>query len=100
MLCLNAAIEAARFGELGRGFGVVAKEVRKLADDSAQSVKKISVSLQTIKSSVNILAEKSSTIDGIIDEQVTAIQEMAQSSQVLADLASELDQLGETLYKY
>jgi methyl-accepting chemotaxis protein len=41
MLGLNAAIEAARAGDAGRGFGVVAEEIRKLSDESRQTVNQI-----------------------------------------------------------
>lgn len=52
LLSLNAAIEAARAGEAGRGFSVVAGEVRKLAENSKQAVRSISTILEEIKEDI------------------------------------------------
>lgn len=98
LLGLNAAIEAARVGDMGRGFSVVAEEVRKLATASAESVKEIAGALNTIQASVNQLADKSKMLDTIVGTQTTSIQEMAQASQTLAVLASDLSQVANNMY--
>lgn len=98
LLGLNAAIEAARVGELGRGFSVVAEEVRKLAVASADSVKSISSSLAEIHEAIKTLTQKSNSIDNIINSQNLAINEMANSSQHLAEVAAKLAETAKVLY--
>lgn len=66
LLALNAAIEAARAGEHGRGFAVVADEVRKLADRTDKAVSEINISLQSMKQDVDSISEQSKEVqDGI-----------------------------------
>jgi len=60
LLALNAAIEAARAGEHGRGFAVVADEVRKLAERTQKSLVEIDVSVSTIVQSINDVGDKMS----------------------------------------
>ncbi|HIP44021.1 MAG TPA: methyl-accepting chemotaxis protein, partial [Sulfurospirillum arcachonense] len=66
LLALNAAIEAARAGEHGRGFAVVADEVRKLAERTQKSLGEINAT---------ILAETSSEVEHEIDQSVDNMQE-------------------------
>jgi methyl-accepting chemotaxis protein len=53
MLALNAAVEASRAGESGKGFGVVATEIRKLADESKKSAAKINTLITDVQSAMN-----------------------------------------------
>jgi len=71
LLALNAAIEAARAGEHGRGFAVVADEVRKLADRTDKAIGEINISMQSMKQDVSSISEHSTSVDaGIADINV------------------------------
>ena len=81
LLALNAAIEAARAGEHGRGFAVVADEVRKLADRTDKAVSEINISLQSMKQDVDSMSE-----------QFIHIQEgIGESNNLITDLSSILE---------
>lgn len=65
LLALNAAIEAARAGEQGRGFAVVADEVRKLAERTSKATGEISVSIQTLQQEANDIQMNSEKITNL-----------------------------------
>ncbi len=76
LLALNAAIEAARAGEHGRGFAVVADEVRKLADRTDKAVSEINISLQSMKQDVDSISEQFKEIQTGIGDSNTLIVEL------------------------
>jgi methyl-accepting chemotaxis protein len=78
LLALNAAIEAARAGEQGRGFAVVADEVRKLAEKSAGSADEINAVTVAINS-------KSATLEGLVQEGIRALAASRESLDAVAN---------------
>lgn len=71
LLSLNASIEAARAGDAGRGFSVVASEIGKLAGQTADTVKNIQETIQKVRSAVTILTDNSMQVLSYINERVT-----------------------------
>lgn len=72
LLALNAAIEAARAGEAGRGFSVVADEIRKLAEQSNGTITQIQKVTKDIRTSVEFLSENANSILEFIETNVVA----------------------------
>jgi methyl-accepting chemotaxis protein len=91
LLGLNAAIEAARVGELGRGFGVVADEIRKLATGSAESIKLVGKILQEIKEAGSTSYQQAAQIETTITQIAEAILHIASTIQMISSMAEKLD---------
>jgi methyl-accepting chemotaxis protein len=97
LLGLNAAIEAARVGDLGRGFGVVAGEIRKLADSTAESVKQIAHIVGTVQSDSENNQRQLGQMDQVISQIAQAVSHAADTAQQISAMTMELNQLADRL---
>ena len=82
LLALNAAIEAARAGEHGKGFAVVADEVRNLAEQSAKTVKEIQTVVAKAESAMSNLSENCGNLLNFIDFEVRPIYVLANKNSI------------------
>ena len=90
LLALNAAIEAARAGEHGRGFAVVADEVRKLAERTQKATSEITISINSMKQESSIILDKSETMTGLADEASESVEEFNTTMSGLNSEAMEM----------
>ena len=88
LLALNAAIEAARAGEHGRGFAVVADEVRKLAERTQKATNEIEINISTLQQDANDMRTNSDEISQIAQDSNEVIHEFATTFQGLTSLAN------------
>jgi|GEM_PF-105200 len=97
LLGLNAAIEAARVGDHGRGFSVVAEEIRKLSIKSAQAVKEIMDILAIINDKVMVMSEKVVEAAALSEEQAAATEEISVAMQELSTSAGKLEEVASVI---
>lgn len=90
LLALNAAIEAARAGEHGRGFAVVADEVRKLADRTTKATEEIAQSIKAIQAETSDAVERMQTGTDQVKAGVTRATEAGESLQKIVSSATEV----------
>ncbi|WP_459478153.1 methyl-accepting chemotaxis protein [Clostridium saccharoperbutylacetonicum] len=97
MLGLNAAIEAARAGEMGKGFSVVANEIRKLSSQSKETVPQINSLVEDIKRKIKEVDERCKHSLNASEEQAASTEEISASIQELSAMTNELHNLSKNL---
>jgi len=98
LLALNAAIEAARAGEHGRGFAVVADEVRKLAERTHKATSEISLSIKSLQQGMSEIQESSEHMKSTVDASTQKIEnfeetliELSNSSSTIVDQSYHME---------
>ncbi|HAA90699.1 MAG TPA: methyl-accepting chemotaxis protein [Peptococcaceae bacterium] len=99
LLALNAAIEAARAGEAGRGFAVVADEVRKLAEQSRASSDKIRELLNSIASETNEVVATSEEVTRQVASQLENVEHTVKAFDDILDSVAAMAPMIESTYR-
>jgi methyl-accepting chemotaxis protein len=90
LLALNAAIEAARAGEHGRGFAVVADEVRKLAERTHKATGEISVSIKSLQQDMNEIQTSSEAMKVTVEGSAEQINKFEETLQHLSNSSTQI----------
>ena len=95
LLALNAAIEAARAGEHGRGFAVVADEVRKLAERTHKATGEISISIKTLQQGMSDIQMSSEAMNSVVEHSTERIYKF---EEILTQLSSNSSSIVKSSY--
>lgn len=90
LLALNAAIEAARAGEHGRGFAVVADEVRKLAERTHKATGEISVSINSLKQDMSDIEKSATDMNHVVESSTNQIHAFEKTLVQLNETSSNI----------
>lgn len=98
LLALNAAIEAARAGEQGKGFAVVADEVRKLAEESSKASGEIMSLINLVSGETKEVIDTSKQMDSLIVEQANVVEKTIQSFDNILESVRKISPMVDETY--